>query len=199
MIDQLKLGNERFATGETTHPNRGKSARDSVLSGQHPHVMVLSCSDSRAPVEVLFDAGIGDIFVVRTAGHVLSDSTLATLEYGAEHLKTKVVVVLGHQSCGAVNATYDMDEDAKDDCSAPMRHLVNQIQPAVDKAKGLGGTDRTAIIKAATEQHIKNTIDTIDNSIGSILKHEKITIIGAYYNLDSGRVDFLEQFGKFYE
>lgn len=137
IIDALKEGNKRFVDGKALNPRDDKAARDNVVSGQAPVATVLACSDSRAPVELLFDCGIGDLFIIRTAGHVLSESTLASLEYGAEHLKTPLVIVMGHQKCGAVNATYDTNDTSG--CSKPMAALINQIKPAVAEGKKAGG------------------------------------------------------------
>lgn len=92
----LKDGNARFVSGKPVCPHRNKATRDSLVGGQSPPVLVVCCSDSRVPPEILFDCGAGDLFIVRTAGHVLSDSTLASIEYGAEHLKCKLILVLGH-------------------------------------------------------------------------------------------------------
>lgn len=144
----------------------------------------------------MFDCGIGDLFVVRTAGHVISESSLASIEYGTEHCKTKLVVVLGHQKCGAVNAAHDTDDTSG--CSKPMAALVQQIKPAVETGKAKGGS-RDEIIKSATLEHVKNTINLIREKLGEVLEHLKISIVGGYYNLDTGAVDFYEDMGIFYD
>lgn len=151
----------------------------------------MCCSDSRVPPEILFDCGAGDLFIVRTAGHVLSDSTLASIEYGAEHLKVKLILVLGHQSCGAVNAAFDADDGAIENSSVQMVHLLKQIKPAVETVVS-SDEDRPTKIKKATHCHVANTIKTIEDELGNILNHLKISTKGAYYNLTTGAVDFLE-------
>lgn len=192
VIEELQKGNERFAKSKQLHPRADAAARENVVAGQKPVATVLACSDSRAPVELLFDCGIGDLFIIRTAGHVLSESTLASLEYAAEHLKTPLFIVLGHQKCGAVNASHDTEDTSG--CSKPMAALIQQIKPAVEAAKEAGG-DRETVIRAATLGHVQNTINTIKDKLGHILEENQLSIVGGFYNLDSGKIDFYEDYG----
>ncbi len=135
VIDQalqtLLDGNKRFAAGRQLHPNQGKERRDEVAKGQKPFAIIVGCSDSRIPPEILFDQGIGDLFIIRLAGNIVDDMALGSIEYAADHLGSRLVVVLGHSKCGAVTATAQGGE-----AHGHIGSIVKAIAPAVDRAKG---------------------------------------------------------------
>ncbi|OPY49674.1 MAG: carbonic anhydrase [Methanosaeta sp. PtaU1.Bin112] len=184
----LMDGNERFASGNATHPHQSEERMSELLSGQHPFAIVVGCSDSRIPPEVIFDQGMGDIFVIRTAGQVMDNVTLASIEYAAEHLNVPLVVVLGHDSCGAVTAVVKGGE-----VPGHLNSLVDYIQPAVDEAKAAGNEDQ--LLNNSIDYNVKNIVEQLSTSepiLSEAVEKGKLTIVGARYHLDSGEVEILE-------
>ncbi len=184
-LQQLIEGNKRFLSAKQAHPNQSKERRDEVAKGQKPFVVIVGCSDSRIPPEIIFDQGIGDLFVIRVAGNVVDDIALGSIEYAVDHLGTQLVVVLGHSKCGAVTATVQGGE-----AHGHIVSIVQAIKPAVDTAKGQPGdlTDNT--IKA----NAKLVADRIQSSqpiLSEMARSGKIAIVSAYYDIDSGEVHIL--------
>jgi len=181
----LLNGNRRYVAGEAQHPHQSATRRGEVLAGQHPLAAVLTCSDSRVPAEILFDQGIGDIFVIRTAGHVVDDAALGSIEYAAEHLHVPVVVVLGHQRCGAVAATVSGGE-----APGHIASIVRLIRPAMVRALGQPGDMVDNVVRA----HILEVVSQLRSAppILSHLVHEgHMQVVGAYYSLQTGEVSLL--------
>ena len=184
-LKELMAGNERYCAKAMTHPHQSAARRTELAKTQHPFAVVLGCADSRVPPEIIFDQGLGDLFVVRVAGNAPSDEVIASIEYAVEHLGAKLIVVLGHQRCGAVAATLEGG-------AAPghLDSLVKRIQPAVNKAKSRGGD----VLDNAVRINVQESVALLKNSKPLLagLAHEgKIRIIGARYDLDSGKVDVL--------
>lgn len=150
--------------------------RQSVVNKQAPFAIIFSCSDSREPPELIFNADLGELFVVRTAGHVLDNSSLASLEYAVEHLDPKVLVVLGHESCGAVAAALDLSEGKEISKSLFIKELAHNILDGIKSPK------------TAIEDNVRATIETILYN-SKIIRDSKILIIGAVYNLHTGLVN----------
>jgi carbonic anhydrase len=190
-LKMLKDGNARSVGGKATHP-RQDAARRALTAGQgqHPFAVVLSCSDSRVPVELIFDQGIGDLFVVRVAGNVAATDEIGSLEYAVDHLNTPVVVVLGHSQCGAVTAVV---ENAKLPGSIPT--LVAPIKAAADKAKADNpGAATEALVGAAVKENVFQAMeDVLQKSplIKARVKAGKAKLLGAFYELDTGQVQWL--------
>jgi carbonic anhydrase len=187
----LKEGNARYAVGQPRHPHQGAERRAlTTAQGQHPLAAVLSCSDSRVPAEIIFDQGIGDLFVVRVAGNVAAADEIGSLEYALDHLAVPLVVVLGHSQCGAVTAVLD---NAK--LPSNLAALVAPIQPAVDKARQDNPQAAPdALLKAAITDNVWQTIaDMLRLSpiIRDRLSDGRIMVVGALYDLDSGQVQWL--------
>ena len=213
-ISRLKEGNGRFTAGNLQHPHESVDQRKYVAANsyenagaislgmtseqaakrraelaksQHPFAIILSCSDSRVPPEIVFDEGLGDIFIVRVAGNVLNDEGLGSIEYGVDVLGARLIVVLGHQSCGAVDAAMKTVA-AKGKAPGHIQSLVTAIKPVVD-ATPKGDLDTT--IKA----NVKHVVDALRSST-PILKAKvdsgDVQVIGGYYTLDTGAVTFLE-------
>ncbi len=177
-IAKLKEGNSRYTSGNLQHPGQ---------TTQHPFATIVSCSDSRVPPEIVFDRGLGDLFIVRVAGNVINDEGLGSIEYSVDHLGTRLILVLGHQSCGAVKAARETIA-AKGKAPGHIESLVTAIKPAVDStAKG----DLDATIKA----NVKYVVDALRSST-PILKAKvdsgDVQVIGGYYSLDTGAVTFIE-------
>jgi carbonic anhydrase len=187
----MKDGNARYLEGKATHPHQ-EAARRALTAGQgqHPFATVLCCSDSRAPVELIFDQGIGDLFVVRVAGNVAATDEIGTMEYAVDHLGTPVVVVLGHSQCGAVTAVV---ENAK--LPGSIGALVAPIKPAVDKAKADNpGAATEVLVAAAVKENVFQAMqDVLQKSplIKASVKAGKTKLLGAVYELDTGRVQWL--------
>lgn len=187
----LKLmdGNARFASGNATHPDQSAERRAEVVSAQHPFAVVVGCSDSRVPPEIVFDQGIGDIFVVRTAGEVMDNASLGSIEYAVEHLSVPLVVVLGHDSCGAVKAAVEGGE-----APGHIASLVEAIKPAVDEAKN-GTQAQDQLLNISIDNNVKNIVSDLNSSepiLSEYVKEGKLKIVGARYHLDSGKVDPVE-------
>jgi len=190
-LTKLKEGNARFAAGTLRHPNQDVARRqDTGANGQHPFAVVLACADSRVPPEVIFDQGLGDLFVVRVAGNVAATDEIGSIEYAADHLGTALVVVLGHTKCGAVTAVVK-----KEPTTASIGKLVSPIAPAVARVeKQFPTASQEEIIRRSVEANVWQAIaDTYKTS--SLLKRlaaqGKVNIVGAIYDVDSGQVRFL--------
>ncbi|MFM9958685.1 MAG: carbonic anhydrase [Phycisphaerales bacterium] len=186
----LKEGNARFVKQNTENPNSNAERISETAAGQHPFASILSCADSRVPVERVFDRGVGDLFVVRVAGNVAGESETGTLEYGTGHLHTPLLVVMGHTACGAVNAAASGAE-----LHGAVAKLVGRIQPSVEQARAqfpeLKPEQITPIaIRLNVMQTIENLI-TQSEGIGNLVRENKLEIVGAIYDLNSGTVHFL--------
>ena len=187
-ISKLKEGNGRYTSGNLQHPGQTAEQRTELAKTQHPFAAVLSCSDSRVPPEIVFDQGLGDLFVVRVAGNVINDEGMGSLEYTVDHLGTRLILVLGHQRCGAVDAAKQTIA-AKGKAPGHIQSLVTAIKPAVEAT---AKDDLETTIKA----NVKNVVQALRSST-PILKAEvdsgKIQVVGGYYSLDTGAVTFLDE------
>lgn len=187
-LQKLMDGNARFVSGNVTHPDQSADRRTELVAGQHPFAIVVGCSDSRVPPEIVFDQGLGDIFVVRTAGEVIDNVSLGSIEYGVEHLGVPLIVVLGHDSCGAVKATVEGGKPAGHQDS-----LVNFILPAVEEARASG--NESEILDRAIDNNVENIVDLLNTSepiLSEKVAKSELTIVGARYHLDDGSVEMME-------
>jgi carbonic anhydrase len=187
----LQEGNARYVAGRPQHPHQGPERRAlTTAQGQHPLAAVLTCSDSRVPAEIIFDQGIGDLFVIRVAGNVAATDEIGSLEYAVDHLAAPLVVVLGHTQCGAVTAVL---EDTK--LPPNIAALVDPIKPAVDKARQDNpDAARDALLKAAITDNVWQAIeDMLKGSpiIRDKVRDGRVRVAGALYDLDSGQVQWL--------
>jgi carbonic anhydrase len=190
-LKQLQDGNQRFVDGKPTHPRSDVARRtETVKDGQHPVASILGCSDSRAPLECVFDQGIGDIFVIRVAGNVAGVDELGTLEYGAGHLHTPLIVVLGHTKCGAVTAAVQ-----KADATGHLKPLIEQIQPAVERAEQKKPKpEGDALVQAAITENVWQGIAdllTKSEEVRDLVGAGKVKVVGAVYDLETGKVQWL--------
>jgi carbonic anhydrase len=187
----LKDGNERYLNAKPQYPHQTRERRALTAGqGQHPFAAVLSCADSRAPVELLFDQGIGDLFVVRVAGNVAATDEIGSLEYAVDHLGTPLVVVLGHSQCGAVTAVVKNEK-----VPANVAAMVKPIAPAVAKARADNpGAGAEALVNAAIKANVWQALeDLLQKSpvIKGQVKAGKVKVLGALYELDTGQVQWL--------
>ena len=187
-ISKLKEGNGRYTGGNLQHPGQTAERRIELAKSQHPFATIVDCSDSRVPPEILFDQGLGDLFIFRVAGNVIDDHGLGSIEYAVDHLGVRLILVLGHQRCGAVEAARETIA-AKGKAPGHIESLVTAIKPAVEAT---AKDDLDATIKA----NVKNVVRALRSST-PILKAEvdsgKIQVIGGYYSLDTGAVTFLDE------
>lgn len=189
-IARLKSGNATFVGSPESPLPITVARRTALAQGQSPFATVLSCADSRVPPEVIFHVGLGDLFVVRSAGHVADRAVLASLEYSADHLHVPLLVVMGHESCGAVKAA--AETPATQSMGPNLDYLLKAIRPAVGTA---GAIADAAGLRAAILKNVEDTVnDLMDGS--TMLRHladsGKLGLVGAYYELSSGRVYFSE-------
>jgi carbonic anhydrase len=190
-LTKLKEGNTRFVAGASVQPHQDAARRqETATGGQHPFATVLTCADSRVPPEVVFDQGLGDVFTVRVAGNVAATDEIGSIEYGAEHLGTALVVVLGHTKCGAVTAVVKGEH-----VTPNIEKLVAPIVPAVTGVRErFASADTEEIISKAIEANVWQAIaDMYAKSplLKKMAAQGKVKIVGALYDVDSGRVDFL--------
>jgi carbonic anhydrase len=190
-LTMLKEGNARFAAGKPQHPRQDKERRAATATkGQQPFATILSCSDSRAPVELIFDQGVGDLFIVRVAGNVAGVDETASVEYAVEHLKTPVLLVLGHTKCGAVTAVVQGAH-----LTGSLPSLASRIRPAVNKTKTAhkdlkGDPLLAAAIKANVYQAMAD-LSSKSKIVKDLVKAGKVQVVGAIYDLESGQVEWL--------
>lgn len=185
-IAALKAGNADYLKGTATM-NVGSELRDDLATnGQFPHTVVITCSDSRVPPELLFNSSLGEIFVIRTAGNVVDDFEIGSVEYAADHLGSPLVVVLGHSHCGAVGAAVDGHAEGY------IESIVHEITPSVEEAKKTASGDEVAAV--AENLNIENSIENLRKSdILKKLENEgKCKIVGAKYDIETGAVTFLD-------
>lgn len=189
-LKKLIEGNKRFAEGKSLHPNRSEELRSALLDGQNPYAVIISCSDSRVPVEIIFDVGLGDIFVIRTAGHVLSNETMGSLEYAVHDLGVKFVMIMGHDNCGAVKSAMNAYK-TKQELTPNLKALLNHIYPVFEKMKESGKTTLDDAIKLNIQYQVKDLLEK-DAYLAQQVKDDKIMVIGAKYSLDTGIVEIIK-------
>ncbi len=186
-VQRLREGNARFVSGKMTHPQQSPEARTELAKGQAPFAVIVGCADSRTSPEVLFDQGLGDLFVTRAAGNVIDDHAIGSIEYAVEHLHAPLIVVMGHSKCGAIVAAREVIA-ADGHAEGHIESLVQAIRPAVEQTIGQE-------VIATCEANVRNVVQALREST-PILKHlveeNKIEVIGAYYDLETGKVRFLD-------
>jgi carbonic anhydrase len=198
----LKLlldGNRNFAKGAVTHLDKfsDPAVRKEVALGQHPYAVVLTCSDSRVPPEILFDKGLGEVFTVRVAGNIVAPHELGSIEYALEHLNANLIVVLGHERCGAVKSTYDAYPSVGE---GNIGSLLEAINPAVKEVIGYnpkptGATEQAAQVEECVVENIKlvsESLETKSTIIKELVELGKVKIVRAKYDLDDGLVKVLK-------
>jgi carbonic anhydrase len=183
-LQKLIEGNDRYVLDHVEHPHEGAQRRVDLSGAQHPFAIVLGCADSRVVPELIFDQGVGDLFVLRVAGNVADDAVIASIEYAVEHLGTRLVVVMGHERCGAVIAAINhLFSEGK------LNSLIGYIEPAVKVGQAIKGDPIANTVKA----HVNLMVEILQ-STAPILAHEvengTLKIVPAYYRLTTGEVDF---------
>jgi len=185
--DAIQQGNQRFVHGTPAHPRQDIDLRTSLAAAQRPFAALFGCADSRLSAEIIFDVGLGDLFVVRNAGQVIAETILGSLEYSVEVLGVSLILVLGHDECGAIRATIDATEGKVATKGEFIADLVGRIQPTVEAANRAG----KFAIDEVTELHVKDTIDemlTRSQVISDAVKAGKLAVVGANYKLVEGDI-----------
>lgn len=189
-IKMLEQGNARYAGNTPQHPNLDEARRALTSKGQHPFASFLSCADSRVPVELLCDAGIGDLFLVRNAGNVVGSNELGSIEYSLDHLGVSVFVIMAHSKCGAVKAVYDAGL-----LEGNLRGISERIFPAVEEVKKNNpGVTEDSLVDEAAKINLWNAIEdafTSSECIRNKVKSGDIKVIGAFYDIETGKIDWL--------
>ncbi len=194
-LERLKQGNVRFTTNvRSIESLGGKQQREALVGGQKPFAIVLSCSDSRAPSELLFDCGLGDLFVVRVAGNVVAPTIVGSVEFAAATFGTELIVVMGHTRCGAVVATVDALRSGRGAISENVRDIVDRIAPGVAELVN-GGKNGEDVIGPAIRANVRVSANHLRH--GSPVLEERIAagrlaVVGAEYSLETGEVDFFD-------
>ncbi|MBN2489867.1 MAG: carbonic anhydrase [Planctomycetes bacterium] len=190
-LRRLRQGNDRFAAGCAEHPHLSLDHLRAVAeAGQHPFAAVVGCSDSRCPIELVFDAGVGDVFVIRVAGNFCSGDEIASVEYAAVHLEVPLVVVLGHTGCGAVTAAV-----AGEEAEGRIPQLLGEIEPAVRKARSLYPAAAPGeLVDAAARENVWHAIENLfceSRPIAARVREGRTQVHGAFLELATGRVEWL--------
>jgi len=185
VLAELKAGNEHHATKHYQHPHQTAARQRELTTTQHPHATILSCADSRVAPEIVFDQGLGDLFDVRVAGNIAGDAEIASIEYAADHLGVPVLVVLGHQRCGAVTAAAEPGE-----APGHLPVLIAAIRPAVEQARGMPGDT----IDNAVRINVENVVRQLTGSqpvLAGLTAAGRLQVVGAVYSLDTGKIEWL--------
>jgi len=194
-LERLQQGNRRFLSDEGGRSNTF-TQHDKLVSGQEPFAINLGCSDSRVPAEIVFDQGIGDLFVIRVAGNIVAPSQIGSVEFAAERFGTRLVVVLGHSRCGAVLATLQELEQPEDTRSPNLRSIVDRIRPAVEGlVEPNAGRDADIIVQQAVRANIQASVNHLKHGskiLEQFVRDDGLLIIGAEYSLDTGLVEFFD-------
>lgn len=196
-LERLQEGNRRFAADEGGSSELTSQARrQGLVGGQEPHAIILGCSDSRAPAEIIFDQGIGDLFVIRIAGNIVAPSHIASVEFAAEQFGTQLVVVLGHSNCGAVKATIQDLGLPAEERTKNLRSIVSRIRPAIEP---LLETDLVSnpseLLKQGVKANIKTSVEQLRSGsdvLEQLIEENGLQIVGAEYSLETGQVSFFD-------
>ena len=196
-LDRLIAGNRRFVSGlqkeeHLTSPSR----RSELTEDQNPFAIVLGCSDSRVPAEIVFDQGLGNLFVIRVAGNVVAPSQIGSVEFAAELYDTTLVVVMGHSRCGAIMATIDELENKQEHPSRNLRSIVGRVRPAVEPLMETElANDHDALMQEAVRANVRASVEHLRHGsdiLEELIQQDRLLIVGAEYSLESGVVDFFD-------
>lgn len=188
-LQRLVAGNERFTSFHPLHPDQTLQKLHDLEKGQHPFAVIVSCSDSRVPPELVFDQGLGDLFVIRTAGNLMGDFELGSIEYAVEHLGVQLVVVMGHEECGAIKAFLESDEH---EAEGHICHIVEAIREESEAQATLATVGKKT--DPAVRANIRHGVTQIAHSapiLAEKVHNNKLRVVGAIYSIDNGKVEFL--------
>jgi carbonic anhydrase len=196
-LQSLREGNHRFVAEQASSDGQtNKARRKGLLTGQEPFAIILGCSDSRVPAELVFDQGLGDLFVIRVAGNIVAPSQVGSVEFAAERFGTRLVIVLGHTQCGAILATLEELERPSENRSPNLRAIVDYIRPSVET---LVETDlaknHEVLVHHAVRANIRSAADHLRHGsriLEELIRTDGLLVVGAEYSLETGEVDFFD-------
>ena len=196
-LDRLRRGNQRFVSGLRKHdPQPSQSRRAEIADGQEPFAIILGCSDSRVPAELVFDQGLGDLFVIRVAGNIVAPSQIGSVEFAAAQFHTRLVVVLGHSNCGAVLATLDELRQPVANQSHNIRSIVDRIRPSVEPLlSDQAPFGSQLLVERAVRANVEYSVDQLRHGsaiLENLVKEKNLLIVGAEYSLETGAVEFFD-------
>ena len=196
-LERLKAGNARFVSGARDHdPFTNEARRSELAAGQEPFAIILGCSDSRVPAEIVFDQGLGDLFVIRVAGNIVAPSQVGSVEFAATKFDTRLVVVLGHSQCGAILATLDELRQPTANQSRNLRSIVDRIRPAVEPLMATElRRDPDALMKRAVRANVLASTSHLRHGsevLEELIERGELMVVGAEYSLESGVVEFFD-------
>jgi len=196
-LSQLQKGNARFWMGVSRRPEASAFERRALIMQQFPSVAILGCSDSRVPIEIVFDQGLGDLFVIRVAGNCLDTVTTGSLEYAVHHLNVKCLVVMGHEGCGAVKAA-TMPQHKIEKESAELSSMLKKIKGGLDEERLKGIWDRRAHDREAVVTNVKAQVNQVSQNQGIMgkVRSGELLVVGAFYEISSGIVDFFHEISQ---
>src|SRR3984957_11113732 len=197
VLERLREGNRRFAAGDSSHDARSaRTRRDELASSQLPFAAILGCSDSRVPVEIVFDQGLGDLFVIRVAGNIVAPSQIGSIEFAAERFGTRLVVVLGHSNCGAIETTLQQLTSPTENQSRNLRSIVDLVRPSVESLLATNlKHDLPALIREAVRANIRASVRNLrhgSDTLHHLPHNDGLLVVGAEYSLDTGEVEFFD-------
>jgi len=194
-LERLREGNRRFASDRSARV-AGTAQRSALATRQNPFAIVLGCSDARVPAEIVFDQGLGDLFVIRVAGNVVAPSQVGSVEFAAERFGTRLVVVLGHSSCGAVLATIDELRRPTENQSRNLRSIVDRVRPAVEALLATPlSDDPESLARYAVRANVRISASHLRHGsevLEQLIQNEGLLVVGAEYSLETGLVDFFD-------
>src|SRR4051812_6976921 len=196
-LERLRAGNLRFVS-ERSRSGDGVTGtrRSEVAAGQQPFAIILGCSDSRVPAEIVFDQGLGDLFVIRVAGNIVAPSQVGSVEFAAARFGTRLVVVLGHSQCGAISATLEELQRPTENQSRNLRAIVDRVRPAVASLLATDlKHDLPALIREAVRANIRTAVDHLRHGseiLEQLIEDDGLVVVGAEYSLETGVVEFLD-------
>ncbi len=195
-LERLREGNRRFAANESQHSIGNEARRRELVDGQEPFAVILGCSDSRAPAEIVFDQGIGDLFVVRVAGNVVQPSLIGSVEFACSKFGTRLVVVLGHSHCGAIQATLEALQSPQQGVSENIGAIAEFIRPSVESVLASDqDADADDIVEKAVRANVRASAERLRHAsdiIAELERDDGLVIVGAEYSLETGLVDFFD-------
>ena len=196
-LERLREGNGRFVSGAPSDDTLTSQTRRSKLAaGQEPFAIILGCSDSRVPAEIVFDQGLGDLFVIRVAGNIVAPSQIGSVEFAAERFGTRLVVVLGHSQCGAVRATLEALQQPTDNQSRNLRSIVDRVRPSVEALLSTElRHDPEALVRHAVRAHVRISAGQLRHGsevLEQLIQRDGLLVVGAEYSLETGVVDFFD-------
>jgi len=195
-LDRLREGNRRFESGAGGDGLTSQTRRSELAAGQEPFAIILGCSDSRVPAEIVFDQGLGDLFVIRVAGNIVAPSQIGSVEFAAERYGTRLVVVLGHSRCGAILATLEELTQPGEKQSRNLRSIVDRVRPSVEALLATEVRhDHEALVRQAVRANVRASVEHLRHGseiLEQLIQERGLLVVGGEYSLETGIVEFFD-------